>query len=167
MLFEQFLTWPQNPAEIEMPVHRVDAAGAGQMIGTLTVRNTETGVVFRPDLSDLEPVKRYALKLFDEADCRGPRDGGIAIASLATSGDLWPLQAEENDPNGGAQRNRRKSGAQLSNLPDLVGNNQGRATDEFVVTGMSLADLMQRSIVIHAGDDANSSRWACAAISIE
>jgi len=175
VLFEQFLTWPQNPAEIEIPLHRVDGKADGRMIGTLTVRNTETsvlgqletGLLFRPDLIGLEPARRYAVNISDQADCRGPRDGGIAVASLTAAGDLWAMQAKENNLNEAAKRDRREFGADLPNLPDLVGNDRGRATEEFVVTGMSLADLMQRSIVVQAGDDPNASRWACAAIGFD
>lgn len=164
--FKHFLSWPQNPAQIEIPVHRTDVDGLGPMIGTLTAMNTEInivgqneiGVMFRPDLAGMQPDKRHAFQIYEKADCGAREKDGVAVPGLAAGDLLWLAGAAEGSSDEGDETNR------IGDLPDLVANRDGTATKEFVVARLSLADLVQRAVVIHAGSDESSSRWACAAI---
>jgi len=49
----------------------------------------------------------------------------------------------------------------LGNLPNLTVSADGSSTEEVIAPRLALADLVNRSIMIHASQDDNSAREAC------
>jgi hypothetical protein len=46
-MFRQFLTWPQNPLEVEVVVRLTSESGVGNAIGSIGVKNSEVLVAGR------------------------------------------------------------------------------------------------------------------------
>ena len=67
-MFRQFLTWPQNPLEVEVVVRLTSESGVGNAIGSIAVKNSEVLVAGRR-----EPA------LFLKPNLRGLRPGLYAF----------------------------------------------------------------------------------------
>lgn len=160
-MFERFLAWPRNPFEAELAVRFTSPTGVGHMIGTLSVKNTEIMVAgrkeaalfMRPGISGL-PVGLYAFHVHEHADCGPGMKDGQPVPGLAAGNHLWLSGT-------GALAGTTFT-SHLGDLPDLEVAADGTATKVIVAARLTLADVAGRSFVIHASQDDDSVRLACA-----
>jgi Cu-Zn family superoxide dismutase len=160
-MFEQFLAWPRNPFEVTLPVRFTSPSGVGYIIGTLGVKNTEIVVAgrkeaalfIRPNLRGLLPGL-YAFHVHENADCGPAMKDGKSEPGLAAGSHLWLSGT-------GALAGTTFT-SHLGDLPDLEVATDGTATKVIVAARLSLADVAGRSFMIHANQDDNSVRLACA-----
>ena len=62
-MFRQFLTWAQNPVQVDVNVRLTALKGTGDLIGTLTVGNTEIIVAGRKEAALLiKPTSRVCVR---------------------------------------------------------------------------------------------------------
>ena len=78
------------------------------------------------------------------------------MPGLAAGGHLWLT--------GTGRFAGIKFGAHLGDLPDLEVGTDGVATKEMIAPRLSLADLANRALMIHASQDDASGRMACGPI---
>ncbi len=162
-LFQEFLSWPKNPIETEVSVRLISANGIGEKIGTIKLRNTEIAVAGRtepallitPKLSGLRPGG-YAFHVHANPDCSPGDKDGQRVAGLGAGGHLWL--------SGTGALEGQTFGSHLGDLPDLIADDDGAATKELVAARLTLADLANRAIMLHASQDDASSRMACGVI---
>lgn len=162
-LFQDFLTWPKNPIEAEISVRLVAANGIGEKIGTIKLRNTEITVAGRtepallitPNLANLEGGG-YAFHVHEHPDCGPGEKDGKMTAGLGAGGHLW--LAGTGDLEG------HTFGSHLGDLPDVIADADGTATNEIIVARLTLADMANRAIMLHANEDDASPRMACGVI---
>ena len=161
-MFEEFLTWPRNPLEVELTVRFTSLEGVGHVIGTLTVRNgeimvagrKETALFITPALKGL-PQGLYAFHVHEKPACGpGQKDGEI-VPGLAAGGHLVL--------SGTGALSGTTFTSHLGDLADLEVAADGTAKKTVVAARMTLADVTGRSFIIHASQDDNSVRLACAA----
>jgi Cu-Zn family superoxide dismutase len=160
-MFERFLAWPRNPYEVELTVRFTSRSGVGHTIGTLNVKNTEivaagrteAGLFIRPNLRGLLPGLN-AFHVHENADCGPAMQGGESVPGLAAGSHLWLSGT-------GALAGTTFT-SHLGDLPDLEVAADGTATKVIVAARLTLADVAGRSFVIHASQDDNSARLACA-----
>jgi Cu-Zn family superoxide dismutase len=161
-MFERFLAWPRNPFEVELTVRFTSRGGAGHMIGTLNVKNTEimvagrkeAGLFIRPNLRGLLPGLN-AFHIHENADCGPAMKDGEPLPGLAAGSHLWL--------SGTGALTGTTFTSHLGDLPDLEVAADGTATKVIVAARLTLADVAGRSFMIHASQDDNSARLACAA----
>ena len=67
-MFRRFLTWAQNPVQVDVNVRLTALKGTGDLIGTLTVGNTEIIVAGRKEAA-----------LLDQAEPQGSASGIVCI----------------------------------------------------------------------------------------
>jgi superoxide dismutase, Cu-Zn family len=159
-MFRQFLTWAQNPLQVDVNVRLTSMKGVGELIGTLTVGNTEIMVAGRkeaalfikPNLKGLRPGS-YALNIHEHANCESAVKDGEHVPGLAAGQHLWL--------SGTGQLSGTVFTSHLGNLPRLEADADGSVSKAVVAARLTLADVANRSLVIHASQDEHSERLAC------
>ena len=161
-MFQDFLTWPRNPLEVELTVRFTSLEGVGHVIGTLTVKNGEILVAGRKELALLiTPALRglpkgyYAFHVHENAACGPGKKDGESVPGLAAGGHLWL--------SGTGQMSGTTFRSHLGDLPDIEVAADGTAKKTVVAARLSLADVAGRAFIIHASQDDNSVRLACTA----
>jgi superoxide dismutase, Cu-Zn family len=159
-MFRLFLTWPQNPLEVEVTMRLTSESGVGNVIGTIAVRNSEVLVADRkepalflkPNLGGLRPGL-YAFHVHENPNCGPALKDGKPVAGLAAGAHLWLSGID--------QLNGTTFTSHLGDLPNLEVNADGTATKTVVAARLTLADVANRSLMVHASQDDKSARMAC------
>jgi Cu-Zn family superoxide dismutase len=162
-MFDEFLLWPRNPYRIEIPVRRTSTAGVGEPIGTIAVGNgeimvagrKEVGLFVKPNLRGLPPGF-YAFHVHEKPECGPAMREGEMVPGLAAGGHLWL--------SGTGAMSGIVFTSHLGDLPDLEVDADGVARKEIVAARLTLADVVNRAFIVHASQDDNSARMACAAL---
>ena len=159
-LFNSFMRRGDLPWEFEISIRKTGVVRSGAYIGAIFARNATIEVAGRREpvlflkayLNNLSPGL-HALSIHQNPDC-GPKErDGIAVPGLAAGPYAFPA---------------RKTGlevvsyeAQLSNLPYLRVRADGASTQELIAPRLTLADLVNRSIIVNANQDGSSPAEAC------
>jgi superoxide dismutase, Cu-Zn family len=159
-LFDNLMRSGKLPFEFKVSVYRTAAAGIGPYIGTITVMNTmikiggreEAALVLKANLVNLTPGP-HAFHIHEYPDCGPKEKDGVMVPGLAAGAHLF---AEHQM---GTEIVTYKS--HLGNLPNLLVDQYGASTEEVIAPRLALADLVNRSIMIHATQDESSARAAC------
>jgi Cu-Zn family superoxide dismutase len=159
-MFRLFLTWPQNPLEVEVVVRLTAESGVGNAIGTITVKNSEVlvagrrepALLLKPNLRGLRPGS-YAFHVHQNPNCGPAIKDGVPVAGLAAGAHLWL--------SGIGQLSGTTFSSHLGDLPNLEVNADGTSTKVVVAARLSLADVAHRVLIIHASQHDNSARMAC------
>ena len=160
-MFRQFLTWPQNPLEVEAVVRLTSTSGTGEAIGTLSVKNgeilvagrKEAALFIKPNLRGLPPGS-YAFHVHENANCGPALKDSELVAGLAAGTHLWL--------SGTGALSGTTFTSHLGDLPKLQVDADGTAKKIVVAARLTLADVANRSFMVHASQDDNSARMACA-----
>jgi superoxide dismutase, Cu-Zn family len=132
----------------------------GEVIGTLTVKNTEiivagrkeAALFLKPNLRGLRPGL-YAFHVHENPNCGSALQGGEPVAGLAAGSHLWL--------SGTGELSGTTFTSHLGNLPNLEVDADETATRVVIAARLTLADVANRSIIIHASRDDFSPRLAC------
>lgn len=127
-------------------VYQIDASGVGQSVGTLTLRNTAKGLQISPKLTGLPPGP-HGFHIHQNPDC-SPANGpnGQPAAGLAAGGHYDPKDSKMH-------HGPRNSAGHAGDLPVLVVGPKGGAAQAVLAPRLKLADVIGRSVMIHAGGD--------------
>lgn len=139
-------------AELEVPVHAAQADGVGGPLGSITIRETEYGLVFRPRLEGLSPGL-HGFHLHQNPAC-GPADkNGAAVPALAAGG--------HHDPAGTDRHGTPWGDGHLGDLPPLFVAADGTANQPVLAPRLrSLETVAERALVIHQGGDNHADQPA-------
>jgi len=159
-MFRLFLTWPQNPLEVEVTVRLTSEGNVGNAIGTIAVKNGEVlvagrkepALLLKPSLRGLQPGL-YAFHVHENPNCGPAIKDGKSVPGLAAGAHLWL--------SGTGQLSGTTFTSHLGDLPNLEVNADGTATKVVVAARLSLADVANRALMVHASQDDNSARMAC------
>ena len=111
----------------------------------------EQALFLQPSLKDLAPGP-HALHLHSFPNCGPGEKDGVMVAGLGAGGHLF------------AEQEGKTFGSHLGDLPDLDVAPDGTASNVIIVPRLTLADLLERSIMVHASASDTSSRFACGVI---
>lgn len=159
-LFQQFLKWPKNPIEIVVPMRFTDVVGPGKVIGTVTLSNTEiaagsrqeAGLLIKPNIKGLK-AGRYAFHVHQFPKCGPAKKDGKLVKGLGAGSHILLT--------GTGRFAGVRFGTHLGDLPDLVVDSKGIATTPTIAPRLSLWDVANRALIIHASEDDASDRMAC------
>jgi Cu-Zn family superoxide dismutase len=159
-LFDSFMRRGDLPLEFKVSVYRTSATGLGPFIGTIVARNSmiriadreEPALLLKANLSGLAPGP-HAYHIHEYPKCGPKEKDGVMVPGLAAGAHLF---AEHQV---GSEMVTYKS--HLGNLPNLIVAADGTTAEEVIAPRLALADLVNRSIMIHANQDDNSAREAC------
>ncbi|AZM94677.1 superoxide dismutase family protein [Vreelandella venusta] len=141
-------TTAQANEALDVEMHKVNAEGIEQSIGTVAIEHTEHGVLLTPSLTGLEPGV-YGFHVHQHASCEpAENDSGEMTAALSAGGHYDP---EETGTHQGPYGD-----GHLGDLPVLTVNKDGEANLPVLAPRLSMEDMPGRSLMIHAGGDTYS-----------
>src|SRR5271166_657646 len=148
-LFDNLMRSGKLPFEFKVSIFRTAANGLGPYIGTITVLNTmiriggreEPALLLKADLINLTPGP-HAFHIHEYPDCGPKLKDGVMVPGLAAGAHLFAEHQE------GSEIVTYKS--HLGSLPHLVVDAYGTTREEVIAPRLALADLVNRSIMIHA-----------------
>lgn len=135
---------PAAAADKTAEVHTVTADGIGEKIGTVTFVDSADGLVITPDLSQLSPGA-HGFHIHQKPSCATATKDGKQVPAGAAGGHYDPAgKGKHAGPHGMGHR---------GDLPVLMVNDDGKATDKMLAPRLKLADVEGRAIMIHEGGD--------------
>ncbi|MEO7851984.1 MAG: superoxide dismutase [Cu-Zn] SodC [Rubrivivax sp.] len=133
-----------SAAETSVKLTLVDAQGANEAIGVVRIVETPYGLAFYPQLKGLPPGL-HGFHVHENPSCGPANRDGTAVAALAAGGHL--------DPNGSKRHDEPWADGHLGDLPPLYVANDGSANQPVLGPRLKMADVMNRSLMVHAGGD--------------
>jgi Cu-Zn family superoxide dismutase len=125
-------------------VRSVTAEGVGESIGTITFRDGKDGLEIVPSLKGLTPGE-HGFHIHENPDCSPKEKDGKMTAAQAAGPHFDPHSTGKHlGPHGGGHE---------GDLPKLVADEHGVASSALHVEGLKVADVLNRSIMVHAGGD--------------
>lgn len=153
-------------ASTEVKMNLVTAEGTGQSVGTVNISETDKGLKFTPDLKGFPPGE-HGFHVHAKGSCEPALKDGKPSAAEAAGGHLDPDKTGKHEGPEGM--------GHLGDLPVLVVNNDGKATDAVVAPRLKkLSDVKDKALMVHVGGDNMSdspkplggggARYACGVI---
>ncbi len=122
----------------------VSDQGIGKAIGTVKLMDTPQGLKLTPALEGLQPGI-HGFHVHDKPDCGIAMKDGKPMAGFAAGGHYDPsMTGKHEGPEGKGH---------LGDLPALTVGSDGKATTPVVAPRLKVADVLGRSLMIHAGGD--------------
>lgn len=132
-------------ADTTVTLHQVDAKGVGAEIGKVTISESEYGLVFTPELKNLEPGV-HGFHLHQNASCEPKEENGSITPAGAAGGHY--------DPKKSGKHGLPWGDGHLGDLPALYVESNGEATQPVLAPRLKkLADVANLSIMVHKGGD--------------
>lgn len=131
-------------AEITVAVSTAEKQGEGTALGTVRIVETAHGLAFYPALNGLPPGL-HGFHIHEKPSCAAGESNGTTVPALAAGGHL--------DPHGSKKHGEPWGDGHLGDLPPLFVAADGKATSPVLGPRLKLADVKQRSLMIHAGGD--------------
>lgn len=154
----------QEGNEVEM--NWVSSDGVEDSIGTISLEDSEHGLLLTPDLREMPPGV-YGFHVHENASCEpGENDEGETIGA-GEAGSHY-------DPEDTGSHEGPYGDGHLGDLPVLIVNENGEATLPLLAPRLEVGDLQGRSLMLHEGGDNYSdepeplggggSRMACGVV---
>ncbi|MBV2130933.1 superoxide dismutase family protein [Arsukibacterium indicum] len=145
---------PRSPADADTDsntlivyMNRVTPDEVGAGAGTITVRQTSDGLVFKPNLMGLN-TGMHGFHIHQNPSCEPEMKDGKRVAAAAAGGHYDPTNAGHHaGPDGDGHK---------GDLPMIEVDSTG-AQLEVTINGLTLSDLQNRSLVVHERRDDYSS----------
>lgn len=153
-------------ASTDVEMNLVTSQGVGQSIGEVKITETDKGLEFAPDLKALPPGE-HGFHVHAKGSCQPAMKEGKASAAEAAGGHLDPDHTGKHEGPTGM--------GHLGDLPVLVVNNDGKATQPVLAPRLKKLDEIEgKALMIHVGGDNMSdqpkplggggARYACGVI---
>lgn len=137
-------------ASIEVPMHMATEKGAGEAIGTVTITETEYGLLFTPNLKDIKPAGLHGFHVHEKPSCDAAEKDGKMVAALAAGGHFDPA-------NTGKHLGPYDSNGHLGDIPPVYVAEDGTATYPVLAPRIkTLDEIKNRAIMLHLGGENNS-----------
>jgi len=135
-----------NAQDFTVQMNIVNETGIAELLGVVVISKAAHGIEFKPALSGLTPGE-HGFHIHENPSCEPGMDEDGEMAAAMAAGDHY-------DP-----ENKGKHGSPLNDeghkgdLPVLAADAQGNARKSVHVTRLSMADIENRSLMIHVGGD--------------
>jgi superoxide dismutase, Cu-Zn family len=134
----------QSPAATaQATVNSISSAGIGPRLGTVTFSDNAGGLLITPKLSGLPPGQ-HGFHIHEKGDCGPGMNEGKQAAGFAAGGHYDPAHTKKHLGPLSATGHR-------GDLPVLVVDSQGNATQPVTAPHLTVAQIRGRSVMIHAG----------------
>ena len=131
-------------AETSVSLQLATAQGAGASVGTVRIVPTAHGLAFYPSLKGLQPGL-HGFHVHESPTCAPANRDGNPVAALGAGGHY--------DPQGTKKHGEPWGNGHLGDLPPLFVAADGSATNPVLAPRLKMADIANRSLMIHAGGD--------------
>jgi Cu-Zn family superoxide dismutase len=130
--------------QVTVTMHQVDSKGIGNSVGTIRAADHKDGLTLLPKLKGL-PAGEHGFHVHENPSCKPMEKDGQNVAGLAAGGHIDPEKAGKHaGPMGKGHK---------GDLPALVVDDKGMATERMVAPRLKVSDLKGRSLMFHAGGD--------------
>jgi superoxide dismutase, Cu-Zn family len=126
-------------------INAISATGVSGPLGTVTFMDSTQGLVITPKLSGLPPGK-HGFHIHDKGDCGPGMNQGKPAAGFAAGGHYDPAHTKKH-------LGPISTAGHRGDLPVLVVDSQGDATEAVTASQLTVEQIRGRSIMIHAGGD--------------
>lgn len=118
--------------------------GIGEQIGVIEFSDSDKGLVIKPKLKGLPPGA-HGFHVHDKDSCEGAEKDGKWVPGALAGGHLDPAHTDKHlGPKGKGHH---------GDLPVLMVNKNGEATEQSIAPHLTVLDLRQHSVIIHEGGD--------------
>jgi Cu-Zn family superoxide dismutase len=138
-------------AETNVSMNIAEAKGTGAAVGSVRIVETRYGLVFYPTLTGLPPGV-HGFHVHENPSCAPGERDGASVAALGAGGHL--------DPQGTKRHGEPWGDGHLGDLPPLYVSADGSANTPVLAPRLKLADVLRRSLMVHAGGDNHSDHPA-------
>jgi Cu-Zn family superoxide dismutase len=138
-------------ADTQVSLYKVDENGIGAPVGQVSIAESRYGLVFTPALKGLAPGV-HGFHVHQNASCDPGDQNGKKVPALAAGGHYDPKDSKRHDTPWGE--------GHLGDLPPLIVDAEGNANQPVLAPRLRLADLVGRSLMVHAGGDNHSDHPA-------
>jgi len=135
---------PARASEIAVSIHFTSEVGIGESIGSISVQDTEYGLLLTPTLSGLAPGI-HGFHVHTNPDCGPAEKDGKLVPGLAAGGHY--------DPQNTGRHEGPYGDGHLGDLPPLFVDFEGNATVPVLAPRLTTKDLEGRSLMIHLHGD--------------
>lgn len=130
---------------LNVSMKEVSAQGVGQAIGSVKIESSEYGLVFRPQLTGLEPGA-HGFHVHATGSCEPAEKDGQMMAAGAAGGH-W-------DPQNTGKHGEPWGDGHMGDLPALMVDKGGKAEQPVLAPRLkSLGDLKGLALMVHKGGD--------------
>jgi Cu-Zn family superoxide dismutase len=135
----------QAADQLRAPMTLVGADGTGKMIGSVTITESKSGLVFTPSLASL-PAGAHGFHVHEKGNCGTNDKDGKKVAAGAAGGHFDPATSKHHaGPSGDGH---------LGDLPPLVVGDNGAASTAVTAPRLTrLSEVKGKALMIHAGGD--------------
>jgi Cu-Zn family superoxide dismutase len=130
--------------EKTVDVRAISENGIGDSIGHVLLRDSENGLVITPSLKKLAPGA-HGFHIHQKPSCETEEKDGKKVAGGAAGGHY--------DPGSSGKHEGPEGHGHHGDLPALLVNDAGVASQPMVAPRLKLADVKGRALMIHAGGD--------------
>jgi Cu-Zn family superoxide dismutase len=138
-------------AETNVSMNIAESKGTGAAVGSVRIVETRYGLVFYPTLTGLPPGV-HGFHVHENPSCAPGERDGASVAALGAGGHL--------DPQGTKRHGEPWGDGHLGDLPPLYVSADGSANTPVLAPRLKLADVLRRSLMVHAGGDNHSDHPA-------
>jgi len=137
-------------AEVIVPMKLISADGKDHAVGSIRLRDSKNGLLVRFRLSNLIPAGLHGLHIHENPSCAAAMKDGKMVAGLGAGGHFDPDKTGKHEgPSGRGHK---------GDLPLLfveIHEDEGavRARHTVVAPRLKVADVLNRSIIIHQDGD--------------
>ncbi|PMR77140.1 superoxide dismutase family protein [Billgrantia endophytica] len=132
----------------DVEMNWVSADGIEDSIGTITLEDSDHGLLLKPDLSGMPPGI-YGFHVHENASCEAGEDEDGEMSAAGEAGG-------HHDPDDTDTHQGPYGEGHLGDLPVLAVNEDGEATLPVLAPRLSLDDVDGRSLMVHEGGDTYS-----------
>jgi len=130
--------------DMVVQINLLNDQGVGKSIGTITIKDTQYGLLLVPQLTDLPPGL-HGFHVHQNPECGIVVKDDKPMVGMAAGGHYDPAKTGKHEGPYGQ--------GHLGDLPALYVGNDGTATLPILAPRLKAADLKDRSLMIHAGGD--------------
>ena len=138
-------------AEITVHLNIAETQGTGADVGTVRITETPYGLAFYPILKGLAPGL-HGFHIHEKPSCAAAEKDGALVPALSAGAHL--------DPQATKRHGEPWGDGHLGDLPPLYVAADGSASSAVLSPKLKLADIKNRSLMIHAGGDNHSDHPA-------
>lgn len=135
-------------ADVTVPVHLATDKGPGQEIGSVSLAESQYGLVLTPNLKDLPPGV-HGFHVHENGSCDATQKDGKTVPAGGAGGHYDPDNTKKHGTPWSDDGHR-------GDLPALYVGADGAATTAVLAPRLKLSDVQGRALMVHAGGDNHS-----------